>query len=87
MNHNATRRALGGVSLALCSALSQEGVERFADGLYRLADDPGNDDEDRSIYLVIANALVGDVDELAADTERLERGRRFSIIQGGNSAA
>jgi hypothetical protein len=32
MNHNATRRALGGICLALCSALSQEGVVRFAYG-------------------------------------------------------
>jgi hypothetical protein len=83
MNHNATRRALGGVCLALCSALSQEGVERFADSLYRFAEDPGNDDEDRRIYLVIANSLVGDVDELAAETERLERGRRLEVITGG----
>jgi hypothetical protein len=55
--------------------------------LYSLADDPGNDVEDRCIYQAIANALVGDVDELAAETEQLERGRRFELIQGGNSAA
>lgn len=86
MNHNATRRALGGVCLALCSALSLEGVEKFADSLYRFADNPSNDDEDQRIYLVIANSLVGDVDELAGETERLKRSRRFEVIQGSNNA-
>jgi hypothetical protein len=67
--------------------MSQEGVERFADGLCRFAENPATDDEDRGIYQAIANSLVGDVDALAAETERLERSRRFSVIQGGNSAA
>jgi hypothetical protein len=83
MNHNATRRVLGGVCLALGSAMSKEAVEKFADTLYQFAENPIGDDEDRYIYQTIANSLVGDVDELAAETERLERGRRFSVITGG----
>jgi hypothetical protein len=67
MNHNAARRALGGVCLALRSALNREAVERFGDSLYRFAEDPGADEEDRCIYLVIANSLIGDVDELVAE--------------------
>jgi hypothetical protein len=83
MNHNATRRVLGGVCLALSSVMTQDGVDRFADALYRFAENPATDDEDRHIYEVIANSLVGDVDELAAETERLERSRRFDVITGG----
>ena len=53
------------------------------DALYRFAGNPATDDEDRCIYQVIANSLVGDVDELVAETERLERSRRFEVITGG----
>jgi hypothetical protein len=39
------------------------------DALYRFAGNPATDDEDRCIYQVIANPLVGDVDELVAEKE------------------
>ena len=51
-----TIRVIGGLYIALCSALSDQGVELANDVLFRLADDPQTEESDAFAYRVIAKS-------------------------------
>jgi hypothetical protein len=84
--NNETARVMGGIYIALCSALSPEGVEMANDVLFGFANNPNVRPEDRRIYEAIAHTASGNPEELAEENEQTER-PRFSVINGGNSAA
>jgi hypothetical protein len=68
---NATARVMGGVYLALCTALSEEGARLAHDVLYGLADSPLIRREDARIYRLIAGCASGDIGEPEAELPRL----------------
>ena len=77
-------RSLGGVFIALCTALSPKGAEIACDTLRGFADNPDTRPEDRFIYKTIANAASRPIDELAQEVEQFENERpRFEVITGG----
>jgi hypothetical protein len=53
MNDSAAR-VLGGIYIALCSALSDQSVDLANDILFRFADDPETAPSDARVYRVIA---------------------------------
>ena len=82
-----TARVMGGIYIALCTALSPEGVEIACDTLRGFADNPDTRPEDRIIYKTIADAATRPTDEPKAEIEQFEPQPRFAVIEGGNSAA
>jgi hypothetical protein len=80
---NSSARVLGGVFIALCGALSPEGVETACNTLRGFADNPENRPQDRFIYRSIAEAAGRPIDELKAENEQYEQQLRFEIITGG----
>ena len=58
--NDSTVRVLGGLYIALCSALSDQGVELANDILFRLADDPQTEEPDAFVYRVLAQSASGD---------------------------
>jgi hypothetical protein len=77
MDH-ATARIMGGLYLALCEGLSDEGVALANDCLYQLADN--SPPEDARILRTIANASVN-----GAPYDQQPESRRSSlkVIEGG----
>ena len=73
-----TARVIGGLYLALCQGLSDQGVALANDLLYTLAD--RSPAEDARIFRLIANASVN-----GADVEQQPEYRRSSlqVIDGG----
>jgi len=78
---NATARVMGGIYIALCSALSPEGVEMANDVLFGFANNPSVRPEDRHIYQAIAHGARSDSEELTEENEQPQR--RFELITGG----
>jgi hypothetical protein len=70
---NATARVMGGIYIALCAALSDEGARLANDVLFGLADSSIINPADARIYRLIAES---------ASTQSDER-PRFEVITGG----
>lgn len=58
--NDTTIRVIGGLYIALCAALSDQGVELANDILFRLADDPQTEEPDAFVYRAIAQSTSGD---------------------------
>jgi hypothetical protein len=84
---NATARVMGGIYIALCTALSPEGVEIACDTLRGFADNPDTRPEDRIIYKIIADTATRPADEVKAENEHFEQRHRLCVIEGGGNAA
>jgi len=79
---------VGAAFIALCNALSFEGVEMACDTLRGFADNPDLRPELRQACGFIADAASHRVDELAQEVEQYENERpRFVVINGGDNAA
>ena len=75
---NATARVMGGIYIAICAAISREGVEMANDVLLGFADNPNIHPEDRRIYRAIAESVTCDA------SDEIERPQcRFEVITGG----
>src|SRR6516164_6799812 len=81
--NNETARVMGGIYIAICSALSPEGVEMANDVLFGFANNPEVRPEDRRIYGLIAEAAGRPIEELRAEVEQYERQSSFEVITGG----
>jgi hypothetical protein len=81
--NNDTARVVGGIYIALCTALSPEGVGIACNTLRVFANNPDVRAEDRRIYGLIAEGVDRPVDELKAEIEQFERQSRFEVITGG----
>jgi hypothetical protein len=77
---NATARVLGGIYIALCSALSEEGVRLSNDVLYGFADSPHVRPEDQRIYRAIANCASTPIEELRAEDEPRNKRPHLSVV-------
>jgi hypothetical protein len=80
-----TARVMGGIFVALCSALSPEGAEMANDVLFGFANSPNVRPEDQRIYRAIVDCATRPIDDLGEENEQPQR--RFEVIQGGNNAA
>ena len=58
--NDTTIRIVGGLYIALCAGLSDQGVELANDILFRLADDPQTEEPDAFAYRVIAQSASVD---------------------------
>jgi hypothetical protein len=67
---NSIARIVGGLYIALCSALGEDTAQAAHDVLYGFADNPDFCPEDRRIYKLIADAASRPVDELRAENDR-----------------
>jgi hypothetical protein len=76
---NQCGRIIGGIYIALSSALSEEAAQAAHDVLFSLSESPLIRPEDQRIYKMIVSAATGDIDELNAEIER----PRFEVITGG----
>jgi hypothetical protein len=80
---NQCGRIIGGIYIALSSALSEESAQAAHDVLHSLGESPLIRPEDRRIYNMIVDAATRDIDELKAENEKVERQPRFEVITGG----
>jgi hypothetical protein len=58
--NDSTIRVIGGIYFALCSALSEQGVDLANDVLFGLAEDPQTEASDAFVYRSIAESASGD---------------------------
>jgi hypothetical protein len=83
---NSNARVMGGIFIALCSALSPEGIEMANDVLWGFANNPNVCPEDRRVYEAIAHSASTDIEEIAAENAVNDRRASFEVINGGNAA-
>jgi hypothetical protein len=76
---NATARIIGGVYIAICTAMTDESAKLAHDVLFGFADNPEIRPEDRRVYRLIAESATRPVDELEEENAR----PRFEVITGG----
>jgi hypothetical protein len=91
MDYNYVGRCLGGIYIALCSALTDEGAQLAHEHLHQLSESPHIRPEDRRVYQIIFDCATRPIDEQAEELEHNElveqRRAHFELITGGNSAA
>lgn len=83
-----TARVIGGVFIAVCSALGDEAANLAHDVLYGFAENADLPQQDRRVYAAIADAASRDIDEVAAENARfawLEAKPRLHVV-GGTAA-
>jgi hypothetical protein len=91
MDYNHVGRCLGGIYIALCSALTDEGAQLAHEHLHQLSESPHIRPEDRRVYQIIFDCATRPIEEQAAEVyanEFAEQKRgRFEVIQGGSPSA
>lgn len=78
MDYKAMGRCLGGMYVALCSALTDEGAELAHEHLRQLSESPLIRPEDRRVYQAIFDCAARPIDNDIA-----QQRPRFEVIQGG----
>jgi hypothetical protein len=87
---NMIGRLLGGIYIALKSALPDENAEIAHEILFRFSENPEVRPEDRRIYRLIAQSASRPTEEIVAENEEFDRQQshpQLKIINGGNNAA
>ena len=89
MDYNHVGRCLGGIYIALCSALTDEGAQLAHEHLRQLSESPHIRPQDRRVYQIIFDCATRPIDqaeEVYANELANQRRHRLQIIEGGNSA-